>query len=148
MKHSFGNCISTIYRHLQIYIIQEFTKYGFGSGQYMFYLQIAKNDGICQKEISQNLKIDKATTAKAIKKLTGLGYIYEVQNIEDKRSYNLHLTQKGKEILPEIQKVLRKTTEVLQEGLSPGEIDSTYKILNQMLQNITGKVEETRKISE
>jgi DNA-binding MarR family transcriptional regulator len=148
MKKSFGNCISTIYRHLQIYINQEFTKYGFGSGQYLFYLQIARFDGICQKEISQNLKIDKATTAKAIKKLAGLGYVYEVQNIDDKRSYNLHLTQEGKELLPEIQKVLRSTTDVLQEGLNPSEIDETYKILNKMLQNITGEVEEKRKISE
>ncbi len=148
MKISFGHSISTIYRHLQIYVNQKFTKYGFGSGQYLFFIHIARNDGICQKELSQRLIIDKATTAKAIKKLSELGYIYSIQNINDKRSFNLHLTEKGKEIQPEIKKILRDTTMVLQQGLSPDEIDKTDKILNQMLNNITGKVDKIRNFNE
>jgi DNA-binding MarR family transcriptional regulator len=148
MKNSFGNSISTIYRHLQIYVNQEFIKFGFGSGQYLFFVQIAKNDGICQKELSQRLMIDKATTAKAIKKLSELEYIYSVQNVDDNRSFNIHLTKKGKEILPEIKKVLRDTTKILQQGLSSGEIDETDKILKQMLNNITGKVNEIRNFNE
>jgi DNA-binding MarR family transcriptional regulator len=148
MEKSFGKSISAIYRHLQIYINREFKKFGFGSGQYLFFIQIAKNDGICQKQLSHRLLIDKATTAKAIKKLLELGYIFSVQNKKDKRNFNLHLSEKGKEILPEVEKVLSGSTKILQQGLSSNEIDETGKLLNQMLNNITSKVDALRNINE
>lgn len=139
MKISFGNSISTIYRHLQIYINQKLSIFGFGSGQYLFFINIAKEDGISQKELSEKLLIDKATTAKAIKKLSKLGYISSTQNNLDKRSFYLNLTTKGKLILPEVSTVLQQTTNILQQGLSFDQVDMAEKLLNQLLINITNE---------
>ena len=148
MKISFGYYISIIYRHLQIYVNQKFTKYGFGSGQYMFFIHIAEEKGISQKELSRKLAIDKATTAKAIKKLTELGFISAIRNEKDKRSYNLYLTDRGKEIQPEVRTIISDTTLILQQGMSFEEIEISAKLMDRMLENIIGKVEEIRSLNE
>ncbi len=148
MKKSFGHYISIIYRYLQIYLNRKFTKYGFGSGQYLFFNHIAHKDGICQKELSKRLAVDKATTAKAIKKLTELGYISAIRNKEDKRSFNLYLTNKGKSIQSDVRAILRETTHILQQGMSSEEIEFSVKVMERMLENITGRVDAIRGMDE
>lgn len=136
-KRSFGHYISVIYRHLQIHLNQESAALGFGSGQYLFFMHIAKFDGVTQKELSAHLSIDKATTAKAVKKLGELGYIRGEQDQKDRRSYKLHLTAKGETILPKIQKIKENTMGILSRGLSEEEIETAWKILDVLLSNIT-----------
>jgi len=148
MKISFGHYVSVIYRHLQIYLNHQFTAYGFGSGQHMFFNFISRHEGTTQKELSRIMVIDKATTAKAVRKLTELGYVRAVQKEEDRRSYGLYLTDKGREILPEVRSILRGTTEILQEGMEPEEAEKTRRALEHMLENITGKVNDLRSTNE
>lgn len=140
MHQSQGHYISSIYRHLQIYLNNKFANLGFGSGQYLFFNHIANNEGITQKELSRLLAIDKATTAKAIKKLIALGYVQAVAGEDDKRFLNLFLTDRGREILPEVRSVLRDTRGILQRNLSENEIKLSLKIMDRMLTNITDEV--------
>ena len=142
MSESHGYYISSIYRHLQIYLNNKFSNLGFGSGQYLFLKHIAQNEGIYQKDLSERLAIDKATTAKAVGKLTTLGYITQKQNIEDKRFYNLYITEKGCEVIPEIKTILKGTRTILQRGMSSDECDKSLKLLDLMLNNIIYEVKE------
>ncbi len=108
MNHkSFGKHITGIYRHLQIIINHDLNPFGLGSGQYVFFLgTLAQNEGISQKELSAIIKIDKTTTAKALKKLESEGYIFRQQDLDDKRYNRLYLTDKGTEFIP----IMRKKT--------------------------------------
>lgn len=142
MSTSHGYYISSIYRHLQIYLNNRFSDIGFGSGQYLFFINIARNEGINQKKLSEMLAIDKATTAKAICKLTKLGYISQTKNIQDKRFNNLYLTEQGKKILPEIQVVLKESKEILQNGMTDQECNQSLKLLDLMLNNILIEVKK------
>ncbi len=142
MSESHGYYISSIYRHLQIYLNNQFSSIGFGSGQYLFFINIAQNEGINQKDLSESLAIDKATTAKAIGKLTKLGYIAQRQNTKDKRYNNLFLTDKGREILPEIKTILKGTRNILQNGMKAEECNQSLKMLSLMLTNILHEVKE------
>jgi DNA-binding MarR family transcriptional regulator len=142
MSESHGYYISSIYRHIQIYLNNQFSNIGFGSGQYLFFIHIARNEGINQKDLSDILAIDKATTAKAIGKLTKLEYIAQKQNIKDKRFNNLYLTDKGKAILPEIKTVLKGTRNILQRGMSTEECNQSLELLDIMLKNILHEVKE------
>jgi len=52
MQHkSLGKLIGTIYRQQQIILNNKFEEYGIGSGQYSFYLAVAENEGLNQKEL-------------------------------------------------------------------------------------------------
>ena len=140
-----GYYISVLYRHLQIYLNHQFSSLGFGSGQYLYFSYIAHNEGITQKDLNSILSIDKATTAKAVRKLTELDYIEQRQNETDKRYNNLYLTEKGKEILPEVQNTLRQTRTILQNKMSKEEIERSSELMELMLQNLINETDILKK---
>ncbi len=144
MTRSPGHYISATYRHLQIYLNSRFEKLGFGSGQYLFFNHIAHSEGITQKELSEKLAIDKATTAKAVKKLIELGYVTALVSKDDKRFHNLFLTADGREILPSVRSVLKDTITILQRGLSEDDEVISLRLMEKMLTNITEEVKPGR----
>lgn len=143
-QESLGKYVSTIYRHLQILINYELSEYGIGSGQYYFFIQICSNEGISQKDLSKLIKIDKTTTAKAIKKLENEGYIYRVQDPEDKRYNNLYLTEKGKKFIPVLNEKMERMTTVLSKGMTAEQRSITLETLKFMLKNTIDSIEEIK----
>ena len=87
-----GKYISLIHRQANVFFTKEFSKFGFGSGQYMFMIHLYKNDGISQEKLSELLNIDKGTTARSIKKLEKEGFIIRLKDEHDKRAYKIYLT--------------------------------------------------------
>lgn len=144
MHSSQGHYISSIYRHLQIYLNQRFAHYGFGSGQYQFFSYIAKHEGVHQKELSDFFAIDKATTAKAVRKLCDLGYLLRKQDPVDGRYCQLYLSEAGKKIYPEIYNILKGTRSILQAGMSETEIQESLRLLDLMLGNILAETRGER----
>ncbi|GMQ56243.1 MarR family transcriptional regulator [Vallitalea sediminicola] len=143
-QESFGKYIAAIYRHQQILINHYLKPYGIGSGQYIFLITIVKHEGISQKELSQLISIDKATTAKALHKLEDQGYIYKVQDTEDKRYHKLYLTQKGKDFIPTLKEILGNITIMLGTGMSDKKHQEIIESLKLMLENAYKNVEQLR----
>lgn len=79
--------------------------YGVGSGQYIFISAIYKNPGISQKDLTNLIKIDRATTAKALLKLEQNGYIDIIKDEDDKRYHKLYLTKKGIDFIPILDEI-------------------------------------------
>lgn len=130
-----GKWISLIYRYGQNFIGQELRKYDIGSGQYIFINALYHKDGISQEEISEYLKIDKGTTARAIKKLEEQGYVVRKEDSNDKRAYKVYLTDKAIDIKPEISKAMEKWTNILSEGFDEEEKKLTLSLLERMADN-------------
>jgi DNA-binding MarR family transcriptional regulator len=53
----------------------KYKQLGLQKGQYMFLTRVCENPKINLVDLSNMLKVDKATTTKAIKKLIDIGYI-------------------------------------------------------------------------
>ncbi len=134
-NHSITRWISILYRYGQSHISKQVDQFSIGSGQYVFLLALYKKDGISQEEISNHLKIDKATTAKAIKKLEKEGYVKRNINSEDRRAYKVFLTQKAFDIKPEIHSILRNWADVLSGGFSEDEKKLVSELLGRMAKN-------------
>lgn len=146
-KVSVGRYISALYRHIQIRHNREFARFGFGSGQQMFFMYLMHHPGSTQKEMSRDLAIDKATTARAVKKLMELGYIRQEQDDRDRRSYRVYLTRKGISIQPDVQEILKDTTKILTQGMSLQEERLARVSLEKMFHNVTAS-NKTRKSHE
>lgn len=131
-KSSIGRWISLLYRYGQMYAGEELKEYGVGKGQYIFLNALYRKDGINQERLSDDLKIDKGTTAKALKKLEEDGFVKRLVSHEDKRSYNIHLTEKGHEVVPKIKEVLVNWRNILTEGLSEEEKEQALDLLERM----------------
>jgi len=137
---SIAKHFSIIYRHQSIIINHKFKKYGLGSGQYIFFINIAENEGITHIDLSNNLKIDSANTTRAIKKLEEMDYISVVTNDCDRRKKQLYLTDYGRSILPSVKSELASLTEILAKGLSSEERDYLLKIFETIEFNLDDEI--------
>ncbi len=136
-KKSFIKAISAIYRYSQTYIGQNIKKYNIGKGQWSFLTQLLFNeDGLTQEELSEKLHIDKANTARAIKKLEDEGYVYWEEDPQDARKKRIYVTAKSLEFEEEFHQIFKSLNQILSKGFTDEEREISRKLLFRMLDNI------------
>jgi DNA-binding MarR family transcriptional regulator len=129
---SIGFWLSSIHRRAKSYYEKDLSKFGLGSGTHVFLTELFHQDGINQQELSEKLQVDKATTTRAVKKLVELGYVKREKDKVDNRAYNIFLTRKAKEIVPEIRKIRRSWNAILSHGFTNEEKKSMLDLLRRM----------------
>jgi DNA-binding MarR family transcriptional regulator len=132
---SIGRWISILYRYRQNFLNKRLDPYNIGSGQHLFLLVLERNNGINQEELSDHVKIDKATTARALKKLENAGYVERVVDKADKRAYQIFLTPKAGEVIPVIKALLQEWETHVTGGLPESETVMAGAILAKMADN-------------
>lgn len=125
--------INILYRCTQAHTDEVLEKFQLSSGTYPFILALKENEGICQNQICRDLNVDKAMSARSIKKLIELGYITKEENTEDSRAYKLYLTEKAKKIIPEIISELQHWIDTITEGIPKEETDIAINVLGKAL---------------
>lgn len=133
---SIGRYSAAIYRLSQSIFNYKLMELGISSGQYDFFLVISRNEGITQKDICDILYVEKSTTAKAVKNLLDKGYIYREQIQNDKRSFSLYLTEKGKEVSAKVESVFGEILEVFAKDIPEPVIDETTAVLKKVIGNL------------
>ena len=102
LTHQFLREVGAVARCVQSLSDVTFKKLTLQRGQFVFLTRICENPGIHLLELSHLLKVDKATTTKAVQKLAAEGYVRKVQNAEDKRMYQLFPTVRAEKVYPEL----------------------------------------------
>jgi DNA-binding MarR family transcriptional regulator len=137
---SLGRFISCIYRFTQIYIGKELENYNIGSGQFSFLMALYRKDGITQEDLAHLLHVDKATSARAVKKLEKAGYVTRKEDLKDKRKYRVFLTEKGRKIELIMKRISSEWTARLLSGFSESEKEVMTTVLEKMVENISEEV--------
>lgn len=132
---SIGRSISYIHRQFHIYINQQLKPYSIGSGQFPFLMILYKKDGINQETLAEELKIDKATCARAIHKLQDLGYITRERDKKDKRCYKIYLTDKAEHLRSTCRSILKTWTTHLLHDFTPEEKEHLFSYLERISSN-------------
>lgn len=141
-NYDIGRGISILYRHAQSYISSQLKDLHIGSGQYIYLLVLYKHDGINQEALSDYLKIDKGTTARAIRKLEQEGYIHRVVDPEDRRANHVFITDKAREIQPIIYGVLGEWNDIMVKNLTDEEQNIAKRVLMKMVDNTISFVKQ------
>ena len=128
--------ISQLYRKGSSYINKEISKYGIGSGQFMFLLELYKKDGKNQEDIAEDLKMDKGTTARALKKLEEQGFLTRLKDEKDKRSNKIYLSDKAKNIREDIFNILDDWNKQITRSLAKEEVKMLEDLLEKVSKNI------------
>ncbi len=131
-----GKYISQIYRKGRIFIGKGLEEYNIGQGQFMFLLELYIEDGRNQEELAEVLKIDKGTTARAIKKLEENGLVRREKDEKDKRSNRVYLTDEGKGVKDNIYFILNQWDKKMSEQLDEEERELMIKLLRKVCSNI------------
>lgn len=131
-KATFGKFISAVYWQRNSFFFKRFNKFNIGCGQYRFLLNLYLQDGITQEELSNKLMVDKATTARAIKKLEEEGYVSRSVLEEDKRAYKIMITEKSLSIKKEFFEILDEWENEVMRNLSVEEKKSLLHLLEKI----------------
>jgi len=132
-----GKLISFLYRYSQMYLDKELAPYRIGSGQFYILMPLYKNDGINQESLSQSISINKAAVTRAIQKLINEGYVYRQRSEEDKRSYHIYLTEKGRQIEPHINQIALKWEDILLSEFDSACRNLIVNSLGDMIENVS-----------
>jgi DNA-binding MarR family transcriptional regulator len=128
--------IVTISRCISFIRQEEFKKYDLTRGQHAFLTRIMENPGISQEELSYMLRMDKTTTAKALKRLEEKGYINKIKSSKDKRSWNVYPTDKLIEIYPAMFDRIENTSKIGLQGFTEGELELIVDFMERIRINI------------
>lgn len=130
-----GKWIAVLYRMMQSYFDRFGEPYGISSGHVFFLLYLYRREGGNQDTMSKDLNVDKATTARAIATLETLGYVMRRQDAQDKRAYNVYLTEQGRKLEPAIRTMLKAWAGILTKDFSREEHELAYRLMQRMAEN-------------
>jgi DNA-binding MarR family transcriptional regulator len=136
--------VSVLYRYSQMYFSKRLNPCEIGPGQYPYILRICRYPGISQDGLSEDLVIDKGTTAKAVKLLEAGGYITRKSDLEDKRIHRLVVTEKGERMKTVIDEVLEEWREILWDGFTNEEKMQAENLVKRMAANAAKGIKRTR----
>ena len=102
----------------------------------MFLLELYINDGKNQEEIAETLKIDKGTTARALKKLEEQGFVTRIKDENDKRSNKIYLNDKAKDVREGVLDVLNDWNKEITKSLTEEEEEMLKILLEKVCKNI------------
>ena len=84
-------------------------------------------------EIAKALKLSKPSVTAIVDKLASKGYIEKFQSDEDRRSFHVHLSAKGKNLVKMHALTHNKIVDMLQDNLDDRDLKNLVTILNKVV---------------
>lgn len=131
-----GKHITIIYNNMNYYINKKLEKYNIKRNQLQILHYLYYNEGICQNEIGEALKLDKVTVTKVLMVLVNEGLVEKREVEEDRRRKELYVTEKGNKLQNEIYKIMQEVTDIMFQGFSEGEMQMYKELSIKISKNI------------
>jgi DNA-binding MarR family transcriptional regulator len=87
-------------------------------------------------EIAKALNLSKPSVTAIVDKLESKGYIEKFQSDEDRRSFHVHLSTKGKNLVKLHGETHNKIVEMLQNNLDSKDLKNLVTILNKVVSKV------------
>ncbi len=134
---SIGQLNSIIHRSsFSFFNIEANEALGLSYGQFFVLHNVIKHPGLSQHEIQEYLGRDKGNVSVLIKELMKKGFLNRAVDEVDKRVFRVSPTEKALALENEIQRILKKWTELLLLNFSPGERLMLFEFLERLVINI------------
>ena len=104
--------------------------------QYVLVLINLHKEQLTQKALSELLEVDKSFMVNIVDYLSSKGYVVREKNINDRRQQVIKLTDKAREAIPEIEKVISRLNKQSMENLSEEKIQIFSDVLLQISHNL------------
>lgn len=128
--------IGAIYRSIQSVMELRFRNKQLQRGQFIFLTRICEHPGIKQIELTRMCRVDKGTTAKAVRKLMEAGYVLRKPDSRDGRAWNLFPTVKAGQVYDEILAEENRELEVCFRGMSAEERRLLLGLIERVQQSV------------
>ena len=134
-RKTIGRYIALLYRMATLYLGQELPAVNISTGQYILLAELFDEDGLSQEELTQRVYVDKANTARAIKKLEEKGYVRRLPDGNDGRIKRVYLQPSARVIEEEFWRIITGWSDVINKDIPKEEQDFLINTLNRMADN-------------
>lgn len=135
--HNIGKYLGQIQRLQLKYFKSFFDRYHLPPSCFLFIINIAKQPGISQKQLSNLTHVDEALATRMVQQMEKKKIVHKDRNPKDKRAFQLYLTDEGKALLPSINNALDQWWECLLDNI---DIDVLEHSLQMMTEHAKQKV--------
>ncbi|MFA6865982.1 MAG: MarR family transcriptional regulator [Clostridia bacterium] len=132
---SIGKYLALLHRQSALYVQRELIEFDINMSEISYLKNLCKNDGITQKQLADEIFVDKAATTRTINNLVSKGYVNKISNDDDKRKYNIYLTDKARIIIDTINAKLSKWNKILEQGFDIDKVGNLIEVLKKMSKN-------------
>lgn len=120
-------------KNIQRQIDQRLHDLKLSSATYPYLLELAENEDINLCRLSQTIKVTKAMATRTVNRLVAVGYVHKNVDPNDSRAYQLSLTDKAKDILPELCRRLKDFDRYLVQDMTENQYAELREILLHIL---------------
>ncbi len=96
---------------------------------------LVKNPGLSQSEIAELIFKDNASVTRMIELMVKNKFLMRKMNSDDRRRFNIELTPKTKDILPELNAIINANRAKALHGITQTEMDGVEQTLNKLIKN-------------
>lgn len=107
--------------------------------QWLVLKNLSENQLLSQTELAQLVFKDHPTLTRIIDLLCKKGYVERVPHPQDRRSFQLHLTESGASKVSSLRPQILEIREKAWENLSKSDFDEFKRILNTIYMNLGGQ---------
>ena len=107
-------------------------------GQWYFLRTLWDEEGLSQRELSRRVGTTEPTTVSALRLLARNGMIERVRNPKDRRTINIYLTDKARNMKADLMPVAFEVNDVATRGLTDFEFAQLRGLLQKVRENLTG----------
>lgn len=123
----------------------EFKELELTKGQYLYLVRIYENPGIIQEKLSEMIKVDRTTAARAVQKLEAQGFIEKKDDEMNKKINRLYTTDKGDQAYSFLKREGEHTDSVALAGFSGKESELLFQLLQRVRKNVEVEWEYVKK---
>lgn len=131
-----GVLIHTVDLEITQYLKRQLAPYQLAPEQHLILALLMEREGMSQNAIAEQLGKDKSSITRMIFSLEGKGYIRRLECPNDRRSVEVYLTDKGKELREAVNSIGQTTRELLSKGLTEEETSELRRLLGQVRENV------------
>jgi DNA-binding MarR family transcriptional regulator len=96
---------------------------------------LTQDDPLPQEKIVAQLDISKPAVSRALKSLQRKGYIHREKDPNDKRASQVLLTERAREIGPQVEQVYNNVFAIASQGVSAEEIEAAVQLFARVSAN-------------
>ncbi|MFB9276131.1 MarR family winged helix-turn-helix transcriptional regulator [Cohnella cellulosilytica] len=129
LTRSAGFMLGTSYRKVSALFQSRLKPHAITPEQWSVLYQVNLEDGLIQKDIAERAGKDRPTTTRILDHLEQKGLVGRRTGDRDRRSFQVGITDKGKELIRETLPIERRANEEVRRCMSDEEYDTLIRLL-------------------
>lgn len=144
----FDISVSVICKSIQKIKSEVMQSYGLKSSHVLFMVQLSeREEGLTASELSQAGHMDKAQISRVVSELTDKGFIRRSADSGQKYKYKLILTEAGKNITNELERLIDNALEYVSGSIPKTDLEVFYRTLFTISDNLFSLTENPQALT-